>query len=144
MTEMVQRATLAHAAVLAAIHAAAFPIREAWGEDAISLQLGLPGAFGFLDSRGGMLLARVAVDDAEVLTLAVAPGVRRQGIATRLMHAASAEARAGGATALFLEVAATNAGALALYRRAGFIEVGLRRRYYADGSDGIVLRTKLL
>jgi [ribosomal protein S18]-alanine N-acetyltransferase len=144
MIEAIQRATQAHVAVLAAIHAAAFPPAESWGEDAISLQLALPGAFGLLDTRGGMLLARVAVDDAEVLTLAVAPGARRQGIATGLLSAVAAEARACGATALFLEVATTNAAARALYRRAGLVEVGRRRRYYPDGSDGVVLRTDLL
>ena len=90
-----------------------------------------------------MLLARVAADDAEVLTLAVRPGARRQGIATGLLLAAAAEAHACGATALFLEVATTNAAAQALYRRAGLVEVGRRRRYYSDGSDGIVLRMKL-
>ena len=49
----------AHAAALAAIHAAAFPPTEAWGEDAIGLQLALPGSFGLIDERGGMLLGRV-------------------------------------------------------------------------------------
>jgi [ribosomal protein S18]-alanine N-acetyltransferase len=144
MSEAVQRATLAHAALLAAIHAVAFPPAEAWGEDAISLQLALPGAFGLLDGRGGMLLARVAAQDAEVLTLAVEPGARRQGIASTLLRAAIAEARTRGAAALFLEVATINAAARALYRQSGFGEVGQRRRYYADGSDAIVLRMNLL
>jgi [ribosomal protein S18]-alanine N-acetyltransferase len=144
MSEAVQHALLAHAAVLAAVHAAAFPPAEAWGEDAISLQLALPGVFGFLDERGGMLIARIAGQDAEVLTLAVQPGARRQGIARTLLRSAIAEAHGRGATALFLEVATTNVAARALYRQAGFGEVGQRRRYYADGSDAIVLRMNLL
>ncbi len=144
MRETVQRATSTHTAIFAAIHAAAFPPAEAWGEDAIALQLALPGAFGLLDGRGGMLLARVAAEDAEVLTLAVEPGARRQGIARTLLQAAIAEARSRGATALFLEVATANAAARALYRQAGLGKVGRRRRYYADGSDAIVLRMKLL
>jgi [ribosomal protein S18]-alanine N-acetyltransferase len=130
--------------MFAAIHAAAFPAADAWGEDAISLQLALPGVFGFLDARGGMLLARVTAQDAEVLTLAVQPCARRQGIAHTLLWAAIAEARARGATALFLEVATTNVAARALYRQAGLGEVGQRRRYYADGSDAIVLGMNLL
>jgi [ribosomal protein S18]-alanine N-acetyltransferase len=140
----VRPATRAHAAAMAAIHAAAFPRPESWGEDAISLQLALPGAFGFVDEHGGMLLARVAGDDAEVLTLAVAPGARRQGIATGLLYAAMAEARTRGAATLFLEVATANAVARTLYRRFGFAEAGRRRRYYADGGDAIVLRMNLL
>ncbi len=67
-------------AVLAAIHADAFPPREAWGEDAIALQLAMPGVFGLLCTRGGMILAAVAGDEAEVLTLAVVPERRRRGV----------------------------------------------------------------
>ena len=141
---MITEATPAHASALAAIHAAAFPPREAWGEDAISLQLALPGGFGLIDERGGMLLGRIAADEAEVLTLAVAPSVRRQGIATALLRATTERVRAHGGTAIFLEVATGNAAALALYRREGFIEVGRRRRYYADSSDALVLRMNLL
>jgi ribosomal-protein-alanine N-acetyltransferase len=140
---MISQATPAHAAALAAIHASAFPPREAWGVDAIALQLALPGAFGLIDDRGGMLLGRIAADEAEVLTLAVAPSVRRQGIATALLHAAKAQVGAGGGKAMFLEVATGNAAALMLYRGEGFIEVGRRRRYYADASDALVLRAKL-
>jgi ribosomal-protein-alanine N-acetyltransferase len=144
MNGTIQPASQAHAVILAAIHASAFPPAEAWGADAISLQLALPGVFGLLEGRGGMLLARVAAEDAEVLTLAVEPGVRRQGIARSLLLAAIAEAGARGATALFLEAATTNFAARELYRRAGLSEVAQRRRYYADGSDAIVLRMKLL
>jgi ribosomal-protein-alanine N-acetyltransferase len=141
---MIGEATPAHAAAFAAIHAAAFPPRESWGADAISLQLGLPGAFGLIDDRGGMLLGRVAADEAEVLTLAVAPAVRRQGIATALLRAARDRARALGAHAMFLEVAVGNTAAVMLYRREGFAEVGRRRRYYADASDALVLCVNLL
>ena len=44
---------------------------------------------------------------------------------------------------MFLEVATGNAAALALYARAGFVEVGRRRRYYADLADALVLRARL-
>lgn len=140
---MIEEATSAHAAALAAIHAAAFPPRDAWGEDAIALQLALPGAFGLIDERGGMLLGRITVDEAEVLTLAVAPLERRQGIATGLLRATTERVRAHGGTAMFLEVAIGNAAALALYHREGFIEVGRRRHYYSDSSDALVLRMNL-
>jgi ribosomal-protein-alanine N-acetyltransferase len=140
---MIEEATSAHAAALAAIHAAAFPPHDAWGEDAIALQLALPGAFGLIDERGGMLLGRITIDEAEVLTLAVAPLERRQGIATGLLRATTERVRAHGGTAMFLEVAIGNAPALALYRREGFIEVGRRRHYYSDSSDALVLRMNL-
>jgi ribosomal-protein-alanine N-acetyltransferase len=140
---MIIPATPAYSAALAAVHAAAFPPREAWGEDAIALQLALPGGFGLLDERGGMLMGRVAADEAEVLTLAVAPSVRRLGLATALLRAARAQVSASGGNAMFLEVATGNSAALMLYRREGFVEVGRRRRYYADLSDALVLRLRL-
>jgi ribosomal-protein-alanine N-acetyltransferase len=141
---MISQATPMHGAALAAIHASAFPPREAWGADAIAIQLALPGAFGLIDHRGGMLLGRIAADEAEVLTLAVVPSARRQGIATALLRAARAQVAACGGIAMFLEVATGNAAALALYERECFIEVGRRRRYYPDSSDALVLRMNLL
>jgi ribosomal-protein-alanine N-acetyltransferase len=136
-------ATPAYARALAAIHASACPPTEAWGEDAIDLQLALAGSFGLIDQRGGMLLGRVMADEAEVLTLAVAPAVRRLGIAMGLLRAARAEITARGGQAVFLEVSVGNLAAQALYRRFGFVEVGRRRRYYADSSDALVLRMKI-
>jgi [ribosomal protein S18]-alanine N-acetyltransferase len=143
MTDDPETATVAHAAILAAVHATAFPPRERWSLDAISLQLALPGVFGFLHPRGGMLLARVAGDEAEILTLAVEPRIRRRGVATALLTKVLAEARQRGARAVLLEVSVGNAAARALYGRAGFTEVGRRPRYYADGSDAIILRVEL-
>ena len=138
-----QRATVAHVPAMAAIHAQAFPPREAWGEDAIALQLAMPGVFGLVHRDGGMLLARVAADEAELLTLAVTPEARRRGVARALLADACSEARARHARALLLEVAVGNVAALALYRQAGFVEVGRRARYYADGSDALILRLDL-
>jgi [ribosomal protein S18]-alanine N-acetyltransferase len=143
MTQPLLRVTTLHAAALAVIHAAAFPPREAWGEDAIGLQLAMPGVFGLLDPRGGMILARITEDEAEVLTLAVAPPARRQGVAAALLAGAMAAAREQAARTMVLEVAIGNAAARALYQRAGFIEAGRRPRYYADGGDALILRAGL-
>ena len=143
VTVALQRATMAHVTPLAAIHAAAFPRHEAWGEDAIALQLAMPGVFGLLHPLGGMILARVTEDEAEILTLAVAPDMRRQGAAGALLAGAMAEARAQAARTMVLEVAIGNAAARALYQRAGFVEAGRRPRYYADGGDALILRAHL-
>src|SRR5580658_7161355 len=101
MSVALEAAGVAHAAAMAAIHGAAFPPNEAWGADAFALQLALPGVFGWLDRRGGVILARVAADEAEVLTLAVAPEARRQGIGTRLFDAAMSLAASRGARTAF-------------------------------------------
>lgn len=125
---------------MAAIHATAFSPPDAWGRDAFSLQLGFPGVFGLLHPSGGMILMRLAADEAEVLTLAVTPEARRGGIATSLLSEATATAAAMGAKSIFLEVSVTNIAASALYSRAGFIEAGRRPHYYSDNTDALVMR----
>ncbi len=124
---------------MAAVHAAAFPAGEAWDAAIIAAQLGLPGVFGLVADAGGMILARCTADEAEILTLAVDPAARRRGVGRALVTAAAAAAAARGATRLLLEVSAGNAAARALYDGIGFRRVGLRRRYYADGSDALIL-----
>ncbi|WP_243634655.1 GNAT family N-acetyltransferase [Roseicella frigidaeris] len=133
----------ADAAALAALHAEAFPPAETWGPDAIALMLGMPGAFGLWVPGAGFVLARAAGGEAEILTLAVRPPARRRGLGGALLAGALAGAVARGAAAMFLEVAAGNAAARALYAGQGFVEVGRRRRYYPDGSDALVLRRVL-
>jgi ribosomal-protein-alanine N-acetyltransferase len=144
MTEVAGPIGVAHAAAMAAIHRMAFPLAETWGSEAIARQLALPGVFGRLDPHGGMILTRIAADEVEVLTLAVIPKVRRQGIGLRLLEAALTHAALRGARIAFLEVAISNVAARGLYERAGFEAAGLRRRYYADGTDALVLRRPLL
>jgi len=137
------RATPAHAAALALIHAAAFSRGDAWGADAMALQLELPGAFGFIAPLGGLVLARTVVDEAEILTLAVMPACRGSGIGRALLTQASVHAAERGARVLLLEVSTQNTPARALYCSAGFTEAGRRRGYYRDGSDALMLRRTL-
>jgi ribosomal-protein-alanine N-acetyltransferase len=139
----IETATAAHAEALAAIHASAFPDGERWGPDAMALQLGLPGAFGYITAAGGMVLARVVSDEAEILTLAVDPAAQRRGLGRALLEHAIRKAAACGAATIFLEVSAANAAAQALYAGRGFRPVGRRRSYYRDGSDALVLRASI-
>lgn len=143
MTFGLVAATIAHAAVMATVHASAFPAGETWDRTTIATLLGQPGVFGLMDVRGGMVLARRAADEAEVLTLAVQPALRGRGIGAGLLAAAMQQAAGLGAKAMFLEVSETNAAARRLYARAGFAPAGLRRSYYADGASALVLRKPL-
>ncbi|MGA9867992.1 MAG: GNAT family N-acetyltransferase, partial [Acetobacteraceae bacterium] len=130
----------AHAAALAAIHAAAFPPATAWDEQAFAGQLASPGVFGWVASAGALILARVAADEAEILTLAVVPWARRRGLAKALVGRAMWQAAKLGASVMFLEVAETNVAALSLYTGIGFRPAGRRKRYYADGMDALLLK----
>lgn len=149
MTVSIDPVGRAHAAVLAALHAESFT--DAWTESDLAALLDTPGTRALLASDGGapqgFILVRLAADEAEVLTLAVAPPARRGGLGGRLLDAAVADLGAAGAAALFLEVAADNAPALALYAGRGFATVGTRRGYYArpgGAVDARVLRRDLV
>jgi ribosomal-protein-alanine N-acetyltransferase len=134
---MILTAMQAQGALMAGIHAVAFPA-EPWDGPSFATLLGQPGVFGFIDDRGGILLLRVAADEAEILTIGVTK--RRLGIGRALLDAGLTKARALGAASMFLEVAADNAAGIKFYAQAGFVEVGRRKAYYADGQDALVLR----
>ena len=85
--------------------------------------------------------------EAELLNITVAPEFRGNGLGRRLLDQVCVEAQACGAERLFLEVRASNTPAHTLYLRNGFIEVGLRRAYYAlpeGGREDAVLMAKTL
>ena len=90
----------------------------------------------------GYFVLMPAVDEAHLLTIAVAESHQRQGLGARLLRQAMSVGRAGGATTLLLEVRPSNAKALAMYRHFGFAQVGVRRGYYPAASgreDALVL-----
>jgi ribosomal-protein-alanine N-acetyltransferase len=98
------------------------------------------------DEPHGFILVRIAADEAEILSLGVAPESRRKGLAHALVLAGAAQAFAEGARRLFLEVNANNAAAGALYWQLGFSEAGRRKGYYADAGgaqDALVLACPL-
>lgn len=132
---------------LAAIHGRAMNVPSAWSAETIQGFLDAAGAI-LATSEAGFALGRVTVDEAELLTLAVAPEARRQGQARRCLEEFERLAHEKGAAHLFLEVAATNDAARALYANAGFREDGMRRGYYretgGDAIDAIVMSKTLL
>jgi ribosomal-protein-alanine N-acetyltransferase len=126
-------------AKLAAMHAACFP--DSWSTAAIRELFAGPGVFAFF-LPDGFILARAAGCEAEILTLAVTPKTRRQGLGRSLIRAAAHHARELGANSLFLEVAANNIAAQALYQDQGFVAVGRRKAYYGT-QDADVLKVML-
>jgi ribosomal-protein-alanine N-acetyltransferase len=130
------------AAVLARLHSASFTTPRPWSAAEIDSLLQSPLVFA-LCCANGFLLGRVIADEAEVLTLAVAPASRRQGSGAHLVAGFVDTARARGATIAHLEVAADNTPALDLYTKAGFVRAGMRRAYYTT-SDGTAIDAVLL
>ena len=134
------------AATMARIHAAAYRLDRPWSHAEFSGLMDSPHVIALGDDRA-FLLARIIADEAEVLTIATHPDHRRQGLAHALLARFHAAAQAKGAVTAFLEVAADNAPARALYLSAGYAQAGLRRGYYdrADGpaADALILRCPL-
>lgn len=88
----------------------------------------------------GILLGRVAADEFEILNLAVGKVHRRRGVATKLASTALEYSRAAGAQHVYLEVRASNEGAIAFYAKMGFRVCGRRPNYYRDpGEDAVLL-----
>lgn len=77
--------------------------------------------------------------EGHVMNIAVRPDRRRRGLGERLLRSLVDDAVGRGVDALTLEVRVSNTAARELYRRFGFVPAGVRRRYYGDGEDALVL-----
>jgi [ribosomal protein S18]-alanine N-acetyltransferase len=126
--------------MMSRIHTLSFD--DAWTGAMIRRILKMPGSFGIVARHGrqwtvaGFSLLRMAADECEVLSLAVAPEQRGGGVGGLLFDAAIAQASAAGAAKLFLEVAEDNDIARNLYASRGLVPVGRRPNYYLrrDGT----------
>jgi [ribosomal protein S18]-alanine N-acetyltransferase len=83
--------------------------------------------------------ARDGAPSAHVTNIAVDPDLHRSKIGTRLMLSLSRLARNNGCRHLSLEVRHTNVAAQALYRRFGFLQEGVRKRYYENTDDALIM-----
>ena len=125
---------------VAAIHEACFD--DAWSDDMIRRVLGTAGAFGLVARATGDLsvvafaLARIVVDECELLSLGVAPDRQRQGFGAALLDAAMERAATFRVRHFFLEVGEFNAPARRLYESRGLKVVGRRTGYYALEGGG--------
>lgn len=117
--------------------------REAWTRAQVNDSLAMPSTFLLLcDDAGepiftgtatGFVLSRQALDEEELLLIAVRPEARGRGLGHRLLGAYIDAARRRGVRRIFLEMRANNP-AHALYKRWGFAPIGTRPRYYRAGD----------
>ncbi|WP_184615553.1 ribosomal protein S18-alanine N-acetyltransferase [Sphaerisporangium krabiense] len=130
------------------IERATFPL-DAWSEGMLRGELAdqprtrhyiVAVAEGEIVGYAGLAAAG---DQADVQTIAVRTASQRAGIGSAMLSELLAEAVRRGATAVFLEVRADNPPAQAMYERFGFERVGLRRDYYDDGTDAIMMMRSL-
>ena len=134
---------------IASLHAVCF--KDSWHTELLGRILSAPGTFGLFsrpcEKIVGFVLCRSSGQEGEILSLAVAPGLRRNGLGGALLEAAMAQALKQDIEALFLEVAEDNEAARRLYQKFGFATVGRRpnyyRRRYGPSVDALTLRRTL-
>jgi len=130
---------------LAAVHGASF--RRGWSEDEFQRLLADRNTVAHRTMMGrtliGFILSRLIGDEAEILSVAIAPGWRGRGLSRPLLDLHLRRLAGLGARTVFLEVDKNNPPAWRLYRRAGFYEVGQRQGYYDSGAAALVLRRDL-
>lgn len=144
---MLRRATPADVPAAADLEARC-PFSAGWRASALAAELDrAAGDFFVIEGPDGQLVGLAIgwaeAGTSEVLDVAVDPACRRAGHGRALMGALLASATARGADESLLEVRVDNAPAIALYHRLGYQQVGLRRGYYADGQDALVMRLAL-
>ena len=135
---------------IARLHAASF--RRGWSDGEIESMLADRNVVAHRATIGrnfaGFIISRIAADEAEILSVAVAASYRGRAIARTLLRHHLGRLAAFGIRSVFLEVDEGNISALRLYRRAGFAEVGRREGYYPNATGkpvaALVLRRNLM
>ena len=93
------------------------------------------------DRVAGYVGSQTVLDESDMMNIAVDLQYRRQGIAQALVEELVKCLARKGSRCLTLEVRASNAGAIALYGKLGFVQVGLRKNYYRNPrEDAMILR----
>ena len=145
----VEPATPRDARPLAGLHKASF--HRGWGEDEFLAMLAERNTLVHRLRRGhaviGFAVSRIAADEAELLSIAIAAKARGGGLSRDLLGLHLGHLAGRGVRTVFLEVEENNAPARRLYARAGFVAVGRRERYYREAGgvelNAVVMRRDL-
>ncbi|MDO9060956.1 MAG: ribosomal protein S18-alanine N-acetyltransferase [Bradyrhizobium sp.] len=133
-TAVIEPATQRDAARLAQLHGASF--HRGWGEAEFETMLAEPNTLVHRLRMGrkiiGFAVSRMAADEAEILSIALAADQRGRGLSRNLLLTHLGHLAGRGVRTVFLEVEEHNQPARRLYERAGFAVVGRRERYYRE------------
>ena len=124
---------------LAELHKKCFPDKPWSASDFADLK---KSGCEIMASENGFLVWRTVADEAEIITIGVAPLMRRNGIAEALILLMEQELKKSGVVNVFLEVSEVNTPAKKLYEKCGFKPTGKRPKYY-DGVDAIIMTKRL-
>lgn len=129
-----------------AVERASFPVP--WKREHFLQEIHSHLSFPYVVERGGVVLGYVCpmslFEEAQIMDIAVAPGERGSGVGGLLLERAIAVAREKGAERLVLEVRASNAAAIGLYEKFGFVRYSVRMNYYEGKEDAILMEKALV
>lgn len=94
-------------------------------------------------SQNSFVVWRRIIDEAEIISIGVAPVARRTGTASALMQIVEQDVKQAGVKTIFLEVDETNIPAIELYKKSGFTNVSVRPHYYENGHDAIIMKKEI-
>ena len=124
---------------LADLHAKCFTHKPWTADDFADLK---KSGCEIIASQNGFIVWRTVADEAEIISIGVAPDTRRAGIAAAMLGIMENELKKNGIKSIFLEVAEDNLPARQLYKNNGYNEIGIRPKYY-DGIDAIMMKKDL-
>ena len=142
----VERMNATHVPQIAQLEKLCFS--DPWSETNIASELDNRLSDWFVALEDGQVVGYVGsqtvIDGSDMMNIAVHPDHRRKGIAQTLVEALETCLRNRGSKMLLLEVRDSNAPAITLYEKLGFLQVGLRKNYYRNPKeDARILRKEL-
>ncbi|MBR4892042.1 MAG: ribosomal protein S18-alanine N-acetyltransferase [Alphaproteobacteria bacterium] len=124
---------------IANLHQLCFPHKPWTADDFADLK---KSGCEIIASQNGFIVYRATLDEAEIITIGVHPEARKTGIASAMIGIVEGELKKAGVKTIFLEVAEDNTPARKLYESNGFVQIGVRTKYY-DGVDAIMMKKDL-
>ena len=143
---IIENMTSAHVSPIAELEKLCFS--DPWSEKSIATELSCRLSVWLValedDRVVGYVGSQTVIDESDMMNIAVHPDYRRKGIAEALIGELEVALRQRGSLGLTLEVRASNAPAIALYEKLGFVQVGRRPNYYRNPKeDALILRKEL-
>ena len=121
---------------------------DSWSEKSVLETLSQPNTICLMAEKAGRaagyILAYTAAQEAEIVRIAAAKELQRQGVASALMEELDMLCRTQGISKILLDVRSGNVAARALYEKSGFIEDGIRQYFYENPREDAVLMSKAL
>lgn len=129
----IEKITTSEIPLITRLYALCF--KKPMDENDLQNLLSKPSTHGFRIENKAFLLTQQVGDETEIIDIAVSPDARGYGLATALIEHLKQQT-----LSVFLEVNATNTPALSLYKKMGFKQISVRKQYYDNKDDALVMK----